>query len=301
MTNPREEPANTSVLASLTDSRHAPLVLGLILGGLLCVFISYFCGFPPHQASYFLLGVAGALFANSTGAGGGVVFIPVFHHLGFSDWQAVGTSVGIQCFGMTAGAVAWSRYYRGLEGEPASHWLSLVPAILICAGFSIAGIWVVYGFSVPAPAGLREVFKMFSLVLGLGILATLFFIRGAAERVRFNAIDRISLAIISLVGGMITAWLSVGVGEVVALYLILRRFDVTFSVAVAVIISSISVWVAMPEHFILRNNGDWSVVMFAGPGAVLGAVLARRLATWLSTRGLKAFFGLWLLVLGILG
>jgi len=58
--------------------------------------------------SYFLLvGLFGAIVANSTGAGGGIVFIPFFTSLGIEGSQALGTSILIQCFGMTAGAVSW--------------------------------------------------------------------------------------------------------------------------------------------------------------------------------------------------
>ena len=46
-------------------------------------------GFPVNQLSEYisfsLLGVLGAIFANSTGAGGGVIFIPMFNHLAFSE------------------------------------------------------------------------------------------------------------------------------------------------------------------------------------------------------------------------
>jgi len=64
-----------------------------------------------------LLGVVGAVFANLSGAGGGVVFIPVFSELGLTESQSVATSFAIQSFGMTAGAITWSLYYWLVVGE----------------------------------------------------------------------------------------------------------------------------------------------------------------------------------------
>ena len=49
-----------------------------------------------------VLGVIGAIFANATGAGGGVVFVPFFNYLSFSAQSVVATSFAIQCCGMTA-------------------------------------------------------------------------------------------------------------------------------------------------------------------------------------------------------
>ena len=61
---------------------------------------------------YIFLGITGAIFANSTGAGGGVIFIPVFNSLNLTSEQSISTSFAIQCFGMTTGAVAWFTTYK---------------------------------------------------------------------------------------------------------------------------------------------------------------------------------------------
>ena len=58
---------------------------------------------------FILLGVVGAIVANSTGAGGGIIFIPFFTALGLGVNESLGTSIVIQCFGMTAGAISWLR------------------------------------------------------------------------------------------------------------------------------------------------------------------------------------------------
>jgi hypothetical protein len=62
-------------------------------------------------SGFALLGVIGAIFANATGAGGGVVFVPFFNQLDFSVTTSVATSFAIQCCGMTAGAITWWGVY----------------------------------------------------------------------------------------------------------------------------------------------------------------------------------------------
>ena len=113
--------------------------------------------------------------------------------------------------------------------------------------------------------------------------------------------DVFALIVIGLVGGAITAWLSVGVGELLAIYLILRRFDVTMAVAAAVIVSVLTVWTAIWQHTLIEFNVYWQVAIFAGPGAVIGGIFAKTLVTYLSATRLKLFFACWLLVIGAVG
>ena len=251
-------------------------------------------------ARFALLGVTGAIFANSTGAGGGVVFIPMFNQLGFSEAQSVATSFAIQCFGMTAGACTWVLHYRNGQKE-LQLWRSFIPLIALASVFSITGIWTVYGLGFSAPASLHVSFSVFSVLLGLCILITVYRYQRGRERSRLGRMDIIALVIISYVGGGITAWLSVGVGELVAIYLILRRFDVTLAVAVAVVVTALTVWAAAPMHFVINPQAYWQVVLFAGPGAVIGGIIAKTLVSYLSARKLKIFFAFWLLVMGASG
>ena len=249
------------------------------------------------NSPFFLLGMTGAIFANSTGAGGGVVFIPVFNQLGFTEAQAVATSFGIQSFGMTAGALAWFIHYR-LNKTDLHLWRSFLPIIVYCTPFSVIGLWAVYLLDWHAQGYLKIGFGLFSLILGMTILTIVYKNQRGHERSQLQHIDYFLLGLFSFAGGLITAWLSVGVGEIVAVYLILRRFDVTMSVAIAVVITAITVWFAAPQHMLISPQINWDVVILAGPGAILGGIFARTLVTYLSARKLKIFFATWLLVLG---
>lgn len=248
--------------------------------------------------AFSLLGITGAVFANSTGAGGGVVFIPMFNQLGFTELQAVATSFGIQCFGMTAGAFTWWHHYRH-DKIDLHVWHSFTPIIALCGVCAIAGLWLVYIFDWVSPGSLHHSFSLFSIVLGLAILVSVFFLKPGKEHSNLEWYDILALVLIGVFGGILTAWLSVGVGELLAIYLILRRFDVTMAVAAAVVVSALVVWAAALEHFWLNPNAYWQVLVFAGPGAVLGGVFAKTLVSWLSARKLKIFFASWVLIVGL--
>lgn len=246
------------------------------------------------------LGALGAIFANSTGAGGGVVFIPAFNELNFNEQQAIATSFAIQCFGMTAGAVTWWHHYK-TEKTELRLWQGFKRIISVCAISGIFGLWLVYGSDIQAPSTLHQNFSFFSLFLGLFIVVTVFFVKSSRERSQIFIFDYIVIVLIGIFGGAITAWLSVGIGELLAVYLILRRFDISMAVAAAVVVSAFIVWAGIWQHTLVSFQVYWQVAIFAGPGALLGGVFAKTLVTHLSAIRLKLFFAFWLLVIGLVG
>jgi uncharacterized membrane protein YfcA len=246
------------------------------------------------------IGVLGAIFANSTGAGGGVVFIPLFNQLNFTEQQSIATSFAIQCFGMTAGALTWWFHYKS-EKTQLRLWQGFKRIISITSITSIVGLWIVYGNKLTSPASLHHSFSWFSLLLGGFIIISIFLLKPNRERSQLYLFDWFALIVIGLFGGALTAWLSVGVGELLAIYLILRRFDISMAVAAAVIVSAFTVWAAIWQHIVIQFEVYWQVVLFAGPGAVLGGIFAKTLVTHLSATKLKLFFAFWLLIIGLVG
>tara|TARA_R110001592_G_scaffold363392_1_gene687145 strand:- start:71748 stop:72632 length:885 start_codon:yes stop_codon:yes gene_type:complete len=250
-----------------------------------------------------LLGVVGALFANSTGAGGGVIFVPFFNHLNFDANTTVATSFAIQCCGMTAGAIAWWVFYRGKQTDN-KDWSEISRALKLTIPFSILGI--VFGQAVQyAGKGVAEaeqlhlLFGGFSILLSLGIFASIPLLQQQTFSQVLSSFDRLFLPLIALVGGGVTAYLSIGVGELVAVFLIMRRFNVTFSIAVAVILSAFSVWSAILFHVAVTEAIYWPIVLFAGAGAIIGGTMAKYLVLYFSPRNLKIFFATWVFLLGL--
>lgn len=262
----------------------------------------WFLFYTSEYAPFSLLGMLGAIFANATGAGGGVVFIPAFQQLGISEAQSVATSFAIQCFGMTAGSIAWFKHSKRCEFP---DWKLLPKLVFICLPFSIFGIWLVYGLTPPTPSSLSNMFAYFSILIGLGLLLTTIYKKPVSEDIchslvkqHISRFDAFMLALISLVGGVVTAWLSVGVGEFVAFYLILTGYRVTMAVATAVIISAATVWSGISYHLV-QQTVYFDVLIFAAPGAIVGAILARKLATRMPVLQLKMFFAIWVLFAGL--
>lgn len=280
--------------------RFIPIALAI------CWLIYSNVSFPEHQQVATnllntLLGLIGAIFANLSGAGGGVVFIPVFNHLGLSEEQAVSTSFGIQTFGMTAGALTWSLYYLCRHRHD-TKWVSYYQIILLVGMTSALGIWAQHLLAIGGASSLAHQFSWFSIALGLSLLIQIYWIKVKADNHRhLKAADYIILPMIGFFGGIITALLSVGVGEILVLYLIFRGFCVTMAIASAVVVTAITVWAAAPIH--LGEQGDvvWDIVMYAGPAAIIGGIVASAIATYINTKALKTVLGLWILIMGLLG
>lgn len=249
----------------------------------------------------------GAIFANATGAGGGVVFVPFFNYLSFSPQSVVATSFAIQCCGMTAGALTWATYYKR-QHKHDDYWKALPSALMLTIPSSICGI----GFAQYSSQSklllehlwggannLHFAFGSFSVLLSMAIFASIPLMKRTHFKNDLQTKDLVLLPFIGFLGGIITAWLSVGVGELVAVYLIIRGFNVTMSIAIAVILSAFTVWSALPYHAFIGESVIWHVVLFAGAGAIIGGMIAKYVVLAFSVQRLKLFFGIWVLILGV--
>ncbi|PKH00644.1 sulfite exporter TauE/SafE family protein [Paraglaciecola sp. MB-3u-78] len=260
-----------------------------------------------EYGGFVFLGLLGAIFANATGAGGGVVFVPFFNQMDFSVATSVATSFAIQCCGMTAGALTWWAFYKQLKASnlpESAYWQPLGKALLLTVPPSVLGLWMVqinpqFFAHFSDPNSLHTGFGVFSIGLALAIFATVFLLSNQNFNTELTLFDYIFLPTIALVGGGITAWLSIGVGELVAVYLIIRRFNVTFAIAAAVILSALTVWGGIIFHLLITQAIYWPVVLFAGAGAIVGGILAKQLVLYFSAKNLKLFFAGWIFILGI--
>ncbi|NMH61338.1 sulfite exporter TauE/SafE family protein [Alteromonas ponticola] len=262
-----------------------------------------------QYSPFTLLGVLGAVFANATGAGGGVVFVPFFNQLGFSPVSIVATSFAIQCCGMTAGALTWWYHYRK-EKAPDEEWRTLPVSLVVAVPASLSGIWLAQfgtlafeqlSFLQGKVEDIHLGFGIFSIALSLALFATTLRKARLIYRNRLEIVDAVSLVVIGCVGGVVTAWLSVGVGELVAVYLILRGFNIAMSIAVAVILTAFTVWAAIPHHIINTMAINWSVFLFAGMGAIIGGMIAKYVVLAFPPVKLKLFFATWVMVMGLAG
>ena len=250
------------------------------------------------------LGVAGALIANSTGVGGGAVFVPAFSFLRetgvyeLTHMQVVGLSFAIQSFGMTIGSLTWvNRIARErAEANLPGIWPRVLTPVLtlsLCASLP-AMLITQWAITVPDGFGFLA-FKLFSITLGCLLLFQV--LRGQTRHHdphTLSQADRVGIVIFSILGGVATAWFSVGIGEILALYLVLRGFDMRICAPAAVIVSAVSVVIGSIYHW-AEAHIALEILLFAAPGVALGGFLARRLAYWLGATRLKLLASMWII------
>jgi uncharacterized membrane protein YfcA len=283
-----------------------PVKLVLVLVWISLLFFTNSLQIVPEYGGFTFLGVIGAIFANATGAGGGVVFVPFFNQLSLSNETIVATSFAIQCCGMTAGAITWYRYYKSLENQTeVIQWQSLHKGLLSTVPASVLGIlsaqFLLSSYTESVQGGLHLYFGIFSIVLAFAIYASIPFMKRQTSAVKLHSFDIIAVVVIGYGGGIVTAWLSVGVGELIAVYFILRGFNISFAIALAVIVSAFSVWSAISYHLFVSQAVYWQVVIFAGAGAIVGGIIAKHVVLFFSPIKLKIFFATWVLVMGLAG
>jgi len=257
------------------------------------------------QIWYFpAIGAFGALIANTSGTGGGVVFVPVFNilrHEGVVDLtreQIVAAAFAIQCFGMVMGSLTWTKNIYASAPTPATgvperqFWLIIGLVLAI----SLPVMLATQRLTAFDPRTVLLWFKGFSICLGVALIITTWTVnRTKPPRTQLEAVDLWVLAGLSLLGGFVTALFSVGIGELVALYLFIRHYPLNTCTATAVIISGFTVVLGVQYH-IFKGTVPWEVVALAGPGALLGGFLARRVAHWLGANRLKTFDGGWIVL-----
>ena len=254
-------------------------------------------------AHYTLIGVLAALVANSTGAGGGIIFLPIFINLGLSPIESLATSLAIQCFGMNSGALAWLYHRHSILNKQANtqiklDWQQFYPIVRAATISSWFGLLAAQ-YWLPSPdLNIELAFSVFSLCIGSIILyRTLRTPQEHTERSKtLLQNERLGLIISCFIGGGITAWLSVGIGEVLAIYLIFLGFRINFAVACAVCVTATSVVIAMPYHLTVTQAVNIDVLVYAAPGALLGGALAKKLAMILGPRRLKLMMSVWIII-----
>lgn len=277
------------------------IVLGLMLTlGLAFVIASF--DWSDEYSVFFFLGILGAITANATGAGGGVVFVPSFRLLGLPSDVIIATSFAIQSCGMAVGSISWLLFFNKKNNSNGSLSL-LTHVLLVSVPFSILGLLVVQYTPIPSLTSVDGIFNIFSLIFGVVVLGHCLLLRQNTdenERSRLLLYEKATVAVGCFLGGVVTAWISVGVGEILAVILLLQGFTIMFSVAAGVIVSCLTVWAGLP-YFLLGTVIHNEILLFAIPGAITGAFLARFIAQLLGAKPLKFFLGSWILFVGLHG
>jgi uncharacterized membrane protein YfcA len=264
---------------------------------------------------FFPVGVMGAIIANATGTGGGVVFVPVFSALQdggitippellqiatLKTEESVAVSFAIQCFGMSIGALTWA---YGIFVKDNLAWNEKVSSQTLAAltfaplATGIPALLLTQAFVDVEGAKLLVWFKFFSLTLGVTLLIFTWVQRRQAARDRKLYVSPAELWVLmglGIAGGAVTALFSVGIGEFLAIYLILRRFPTKVAIAVAVWVSLVCVVAGFWDGY-LNDLVRLEIALIAIPGAIVGGFLAKAIAQLLGSLWLKTLASLWII------
>lgn len=249
---------------------------------------------------FFLIGLIAAIIANSTGAGGGIVFFPAFVSLGLSTQEALATSIAIQCFGMTAGTLGWLRVQRRELNGYAPQWKSFSQIIILSLPASLLGLLCAQWLFPYPQFSVHILFSVFSLIVGVAILKNR---NSTSSHGRWQPLAPLEKGIIivtSLIGGVITAWLSIGIGEMLAVCLIFLGFRTNLAVATAVTLSALTVLAGVPYHALVGKGIQYEVLLFAAPAAAIGGTMASWLAVKMGAVRLKKYMAGWIILSALL-
>lgn len=225
----------------------------------------------------FVVGIIGAIIGNITAIGGGLVFVP-FTMLVY-DMDAVTSlklAIACQAFGMTSGTIAW--WHR--NKVPKQTFLSLFPAIL--------GGCLVGGLILPVDGALvKGLFGPVSVIIGLCTLAMLYY---PLTNTQIKATPGLHLT--SAAGGLLTAWVAIGIGEAIAAYLMIRhRTCAERSIALGVTALSLAS-ICLFTIFSLSTEMPWPQIACMALGCIFGGRLAPLISRRISHRSIKLFFGI---------
>ncbi len=236
-----------------------------------------------QNAIFILVGFCGAVLGNISAVGGGIVFIPViifiFH---MQPVIALKIALASQAFGMTSGAVGWMQK----KVVPLRGLIMTVPGLLIG---STIGSLVIH----PSALLVKCLFGPVSILLGVLTITLGRRKSSSAPSREIPSKAAIPLFIIAVVGGLITGWIAIGEGELVAaLLMLVYGVNVTACIGLGVVLLSINSIFLTGIHQFFLGGIPWEIAAFTALGCVFGA----RLAPFLSRRSnpmvLKTIFAI---------
>jgi uncharacterized protein len=244
-----------------------------------------------HNWIFIPLGFCGAILGNISAVGGGIVFIPaiifLFH---LPPVTALKIALASQSWGMTSGAVGWMQK----RVVPLRALKLTVPGLLL--GSTVSSL-VIH----PSALLVKLLFGPVSILVGILtiVLSKRAGKANASAQIPPNA--ALPLVVIAFIGGLITGWIAIGEGELVAALLMLfYGVNVVACIGLGVVLLSInSIFLTLIHQFFLGGI-PWEIAAFTGLGCVFGA----RLAPYLSRRSnpivLKTIFAVIAICDGIL-
>lgn len=253
---------------------------------------SFFPGIDwPYWLSYwfmFPIAVVVAILANSSGFSGGVLFQPlynIFMHIPVQN--SVATGIATETVGMLSGAI---RYFMQDKIERA---VGVILVMLVIPGVVVGQ----HILTIIHPDLLR-------FLLGIVILILAFMQLVSVARNRYGKRKDIPVEDVypfmwaPVLGGFFSATTGTGMCEI-SQPLLERGLDVQTKRA-----NATAIWIeAMGDIIITILNLQagmilWNILMFSGPGVIIGGQIGPVVAKYLPEKALKIIFSLAVIVIG---
>lgn len=245
------------------------------------VYLTFFpdpVGLASRNWPLVIVGVIGAIIGNMTAIGGGIVFIPLLMFVYHVDpVSALKLAFVTQAVGMTSGATGWLQ--RRVVPLELLKWT--VPSLILGTAIST---FVIH----PQPLLVKGLFGPVSLLVGLLTLVTIDR-TGTADSLPARAL--IPLFLVSIVGGVITGWVAIGEGEIIAAFCMLAyglRAD--RAVGLGVVLLSVNSILLALIHSLYFGGVPWDMAIFTILGVLWGGRMGPFISQWVSSRRLKILF-----------
>jgi uncharacterized membrane protein YfcA len=239
----------------------------------------------PHPAELaarnwplLIVGICGAVIGNFTAIGGGLVFIPVlmfFYHV--DPVSALKLTFVTQAVGMTSGAVGWLR--RGVVPVRLLKWT--VPALAI-------GAFVSSFIFKANPMLIKSLFGPICLIAGVLTLVTAKrkgFLSDLPRRANWPVFA------VSTFGGLITGWVAIGEGEIVAAFCMLAyNLNANCALGLGVLLLSINSILLAGVHAFILGGVPWDMAIFTMLAVLWGGRMGPFVAQWVSPLFAKRVF-----------
>ena len=235
-----------------------------------------------------IVGLIGSFIGNSTAIGGGIVFIPVLMFIYKVDpMSALKLTFVTQAVGMTSGAYGWIR-----RGEVPLQYLKwTVPTLIIG---TLISTFLIH----PQPMLVKGLFGPIALITGLLSLITLDR-KGESSKLPINAF--IPMILVSFIGGMITGWVAIGEGEIIAAFCMLAYgLNPNKAIGLGVVLLSINSLLLASIHGAYFGGVPWDMAIFTMLGVLWGGLLGPFVTQWGNSYLIKKSFALIALLDGLI-
>jgi uncharacterized membrane protein YfcA len=241
-----------------------------------------------HNWPLILVGVAGAAVGNLTAIGGGLLFVPTMIFVySANPLAALKLAFVTQAVGMTSGATGWMS--RGEVPLRLLKWT--VPPL-------IAGALISSFLYRPNPMLVKGLFGPVTIIAGLLTLYTLDRRGGVAD---LPPKANVWLALVAFIGGIVTGWVAIGEGEIVAAFCMLAfNLNANRALGLGVVLLSInSIFLALLHSFVF-GGVPWQWAIFTMLGVLWGGRLGPFVGQWFSMHTAKRFFAVIAVMDGLL-